>query len=154
MAGSVCSLQWRRISACAVPLCHRDRELVRHGAVPGLAGEHTGAGLGFHLFSHCGGAGACLCPLSHPYICELLHHVPEHCHAAPQPVLQAGGAGAWHLLYFPGVSEYRRRDQIHSVYRRDAAPCQLRGKLHAQHADHVCDHPGTLHFKRGRGRKH
>ena len=97
---------------------------------------------------------ACLCPLSHPYICELLHHVPEHCHAAPQPVLQAGGAGAWHLLHFPGVSEYRRRDQIHSVYRRDAAPCQLRGKLHAQHADHVCDHPGTLHFKRGRGRKH
>ena len=50
VAGSVCRLQRRRISAGAVPLCDRDRELVRDRTVPGTAGHDTGCGDGFYIF--------------------------------------------------------------------------------------------------------
>ena len=66
--------------------------------------------------------------------------------------LVALGLGTCYI--FPGVSEYRRCYKIYSVYRSNPSFGELWRKLFAQHINYVCNHPGTLYCKRGRGRKH
>ena len=48
----------------------------------------------------------------------------------------------------------RRCDKVHSVYRSDTSAGKLRWNLRPQYDHYVCDHSGTVYFKRRRGRRH
>ena len=66
----------------------------------------------------------------------------------------AKGTGTWNLLYFSDISDDRRCDKVHSVYRSDTSAGKLRWNLRPQYDHYVCDHSGTVCIKRRRGRRH
>ena len=55
-------------------------------------------------------------------------------------------------LHIPGVLDNRRGNEVHSVNRCNTSACKLWWKFADQYTDHVCNYPGTVYFKRRRGR--
>ena len=64
------------LSGGAVAVCHRDRKLVWNGPLPGIAGKYPCQRFRFLFFcGDCRRAGTYICPVSDPYICQLLYNV-------------------------------------------------------------------------------
>ena len=152
MAGSL-ELYWRfRLSDNPVSFCHRNRRLVRYGALSGRAYGDSLCVWGFYLFRRCGGAGG------------VFQHLPDSCmlkqlycfyiciNENEKRILPSDCGRSGCHLYIPDFSDNRRRDQIYSPYGCYPALYKLWRKQCAFHLDHVLYCSGNLLYQ-GRGRR-
>ena len=58
----------------------------------------------------------------------------------------------WNLLYFSGISDNWRSDEVYSFHGSNASAGKLRRKLPSEHADYVCNYSRVVYIKRRRGR--